>query len=116
LPVHYSDKPLIWLQGQIRTPPFSVAARVEAGALLRRLQMGESLAMPHSRPLPAIGRRCHELRIVDQGASWRIVYRTDSDAIVLLAVFRKTTRGTPRRIIEECMRRQRQYDSTAHRD
>jgi len=41
------DKPLAWLHGEIKTPPFSTAARVEAGVLLRRLQRDESLAMPH---------------------------------------------------------------------
>ncbi len=33
-----SDKPLVWLQGEIRTPPFSKQARLEAGFLLRLLQ------------------------------------------------------------------------------
>lgn len=92
-----SDKPLAWLHGEIKTPPFSAAARVEAGFLLRRLQRGEPLPMPHSRPMPAIGPRCHELRVVDAGVSWRIVYRTDPDAIVIADVFSKKTRATPSR-------------------
>jgi len=62
------DKPLVWLRGEIKTPPFSAKARVEAGFLLRRLQRGESIGMPHSRPMPIIGRRCHELRVVDASA------------------------------------------------
>jgi len=33
-----SDKPLVWLHGEINTPPFSRAARIEAGYLLRLLQ------------------------------------------------------------------------------
>jgi len=60
------DKPLVWLHGEISTPPFSKAARVEAGYLPRMLQKGETLPMPHSRPMPTIGARCHELRIVDE--------------------------------------------------
>jgi phage-related protein len=32
--------------------------------------------MPHSRPMPDIGERCHELRIVDVDATWRIIYRS----------------------------------------
>jgi len=67
------DKPLVWLHGEIKTPPFSAAARLEAGVLLRLLQRGERLAMPASRPMPAIGPRCHELRIVDENVTWRIV-------------------------------------------
>ena len=38
-----ADKPLVWLKGQIKTPPFSPEARIEAGMLLRRLQRGENL-------------------------------------------------------------------------
>ena len=84
-----ADKPLVWLEGEIKTPPFSQAARLEAGYLLRRLQRGEALGMPHSRPLPSIGARCHELRINDERTTWRIIYRIDSDAIVILEVFNK---------------------------
>ncbi len=32
-----NDKPLIWLHGEIKTPPFSQEGRIEAGVLLRRL-------------------------------------------------------------------------------
>jgi len=67
------DKPLVWLHGEIKSPPLSLAARLETGLLLRRLQRGEKLAMPYSRPMPSIGARCHELRINDEKATWRIV-------------------------------------------
>jgi phage-related protein len=103
-------KPLVWLQGEIKTPPFSETARVEAGTLLRRLQEGESLGMPHSRPMPRIGPRCHELRVRDEGQNWRIVYRLDTDAIVIVEVFAKTTRETPRHVLDACQRRLRRYD------
>jgi hypothetical protein len=56
---------LVWLRGEIKTPPFSQEARIDAGMLLRRLQQGELLSMPQSRPMPDIGQRCHELRIRD---------------------------------------------------
>lgn len=105
------EKPLVWFRGEVKTPPFSRAARVEAGALLRRLQGGERLALPHSRPMPSIGARCHELRIQDENRGWRIIYRIDIDAIVIVDVFAKTTMTTPRRIIENCKRRLRAYDS-----
>jgi len=106
------DKPLVWLRGEVKTPPFSSAARIEAGVLLRRLQRGESLSLPHSRPMPSIGSRCHELRIQDEDKSWRIVYRIESDAIVILEVFLKATRRTPPRIIAECKRRLKHYEAT----
>jgi phage-related protein len=64
--------------------------------LLRRLQRGDSLGLPQSRPMPSIGRRCQELRIPDEDATWRIVYRIDADAIVVAEVFAKKTQATPK--------------------
>jgi len=93
------DKPLVWLSGEVKTPPFSQEARVEAGFQLRQLQAGQILAMPHSRPMPSIGVRCHELRIQDQSKTWRIIYRVDIDAIVIAEVFAKTTQATPNHVL-----------------
>lgn len=104
------DKALAWLHGEVRTPPFSKAARIEAGYLLRELQRGKVLSMPHSRPMPAIGARCHELRVVDEGVPWRIVYRVDPDAIVIAEVFAKKTAKTPAAVLDACRRRLREYD------
>jgi phage-related protein len=104
-----SDKPLVWLQGEVKTPPFSREARLEAGSLLRQLQRGDALRMPHSRPLPVIGPRCHELRILDEGQTWRIIYHVDTDAVVILEVFRKKTNQIPKRVLDVCKRRLRQY-------
>jgi phage-related protein len=89
------NKPLVWLKGEVKTPPFSSQARLEAGLLLRRLQQGQGLSLPHSRPMPAIGRKCHELRISDREQTWRIIYHVGSDAIVVLDVFSKKTQATP---------------------
>lgn len=108
-----ADKPLVWLHGEVKTPPFSVLARIEAGVLLRRLQSGETLYMPHSRPMPSVGLRCAELRIQDEQVTWRIVYRVDSDAIVIAEVFSKKTQATPRHVIEVCQQRLRAYDQAA---
>jgi phage-related protein len=105
-----NDKPLVWLHGELKTPPLGRAARLEAGFLLRRLQIGEKLALPWSRPMPSIGSQCHELRINDDKTIWRIVYRVDSDAVVIVEVFRKQTRQTPKRIIDTCKRRLCQFD------
>lgn len=105
------DKPLVWLEGEIKTPPFSPKARLEAGYLLRRLQQGETLGMPHSRPLPSIGPRCHELPINDERAAWRISYRTDSDAIIILEVFSKKSRATPKAVIDASKKRLKDYDN-----
>ena len=105
-----SDKPLVWLHGEIKTPPLSQAARIEAGYLLRLLQKGQAIGMPQSRPMPVVGLRCHELRVRDAGADWRIVYRLDADAVVILEVFAKKTRATPKTVIDACTRRLKEYD------
>ena len=105
-----NDKPLVWLKGQIRTPPFSEDARIETGMFLRQLQQGHSLGLPHSRPMPTIGRRCHELRITDEEVTWRIIYRVDSDAIVIGEVFPKKSGQTPHKVIDICKQRFRNYD------
>ncbi len=99
----------MWLHGEIRSPPFSTDARVEAGELLRRLQRREPLALPHSRPMPIVGPGCHELRIVDSRVSWRIVYHVQLDAVVILAIFAKKTRRTPVQQIEASRDRLRRY-------
>lgn len=99
------DKPLVWLHGEIRTPPFSREARIETGMLLRLLQGGVTLQMPESRPMCTIGPRCHELRVDEASVSWRIVYRVDPDAIIIVHVFQKQSQRTPRQAIETCKRR-----------
>jgi len=104
------DKPIAWLHGEVKTPPLSDEARIEAGFLLRQLQQGLRLGMPHSRPMPSIGPRCHELRINDEAVTWRIVYRADSDAVVIADVFNKRTPQTPRSVIVNCQRRLKEYD------
>src|SRR3954451_3508312 len=105
-----SRKPLAWLAGEIKTTLFSKEARIEAGTLLRRLQEGESLGMPHSRPMSVIGPRCHELRVRDANRNWRIYYRIDTDAVVIADVGPKTTRQTPDHVIQACRRRLALYD------
>jgi phage-related protein len=104
------DKPLVWLDGEVKTPPFTQTARIETGVLLRQLQQGETLSMPHSRPMPSIGVHCHELRIRDEDQNWRIIYRIDRDAIVIVDVFSKKTQETPQNAIDRCKKRLSKYD------
>lgn len=103
-------KPLVWLHGEIKTPPFTADGRQEAGKLLRLLQEGEQLSMPQAEPLPDVGRRCGALRVRDAEHNWRIMYRADSDAVLVLEVYAKKTRKIPDEAIERCKRRLKQYD------
>jgi phage-related protein len=111
-----ADKPLAWLHGQVKTPPLSKDARIEVGVLLRRLQRGETLGLPHSRPMSTIGTRCHELRVQDTDSTWRVVYRVDSDAVIIAEVFAKKTQRTPKSVIEACRQRLKSYDKAAEGD
>lgn len=104
------EKPLVWLEGEVKSPPFSPAARLEAGYLLRKLQQGDKLSLPQARPMPSIGRRCLELRVIDERVAWRIVLRVDPDAIIILEVFSKKSQATPKTIIEVCKKRLKAYD------
>ena len=90
-----TDKPLVWLHGEVKTPPFSHAGRIEAGTLLRRVQRGEKLALP----------RCHELRIH--------VPVMNSDAVIIAEVFAKKTSATPQHVIDVCQERLQKYDKLA---
>lgn len=73
--MHEADKPIFWLHGEVKTPPFTQEARIETGFLLRRLQQGENLGLPHSRPMSNIETHRHELRVRDADKNWRIIYR-----------------------------------------
>jgi phage-related protein len=104
------DKPIVWLHGEIATPPFSSNARIEAGYLLRQIQKGTKLSLPQSRPMSSIGPNCHELRINDENLTWRIIYRIYKDMILILEVFEKKTSKTPKSIIDICIRRIKKYE------
>lgn len=101
----FQPKSVVLLHGELKTPPLSVQARIEIGRLLRALQEGEMLAMPHSRPMPSIGRRCHELRVNDEDNTCRVIYRIDQDAIVIAEVFSKKMEQTPPKVIKVCQTR-----------
>jgi phage-related protein len=103
-------KPLVWLRTEVKNPPLSEDARLEARFLLRMLQAGERLAMPQSRTMATIGKRCHELRISDESVTWRVIYRIDEDAVVVAHVFSKKSRTTPKAVIRLCRERLREYD------
>jgi phage-related protein len=59
--------------------------------------------------MATIGPRCHELRIEDVRATWRVIYHVARDAIVILEVFAKKTPTTPQSVIRACKRRLKEY-------
>lgn len=106
-----APKPLVWLHGEIKTPPFTAEGRQECGMLLRLLQNGERLTMPHAEPLPDVGPRCGALRVRDSEHNWRVMYRIDTDAVLILEVYSKKTRTIPDEVIERCKQRLKNYDA-----
>ena len=60
--------------------------------------------------MTSICAKCHELRINDRSKSWRIIYRLDDDAVVILEVFEKRSQITPKCVIEICKKRIVAYD------
>lgn len=111
-----AGKPLVWIHGEVKAPPFSRVARIEAGVLLRRPQNGESIEMPLSRPMREVGAACHELRIDDGDSTFRILYHIAADAIVILEVFQKKSRATPKQVIDVAKKRLRAYNRIARED
>jgi len=106
-----TDKLLVWMHGEITTPPFTENARIEAGYLLRQIQKGIKLSLPQLRPMPLIGTQCYELRINDKNLTWRIIYRIFADAILILEIFEKKTNKTPKSIIDVCKQRVKRYET-----
>ena len=67
----------------------------ELGYLLFRLQRGQSLAMPHSKPMPSGGKGCYELRIKGEDGAYRVFYLLKiEDEIIVFHAFKKKTQKT----------------------
>jgi phage-related protein len=47
---------------------------------------------------------------MDKDKTWRIIYRIDFDAIVIVDVFPKKTDKTPDSVIKQCKKRLKRYD------
>lgn len=80
------------------------------------LQEGERLSLPESRPMPAVGPGCHELRVVDENVTWRILYALMTDAVVILEIFQKKTRATPKQVLDEAKKRLKRYLKDSEED
>lgn len=75
------------------------------------LQSGMNLSLPQSRPMPSIGAHCHELRVRDENKIWRLFYRIDADAIVVILWTEKKTSKTPDEVLDLCRQRLKSYDA-----
>lgn len=103
------DKTLVWLSGEVKTPPFGEKARREAGFFLRMAQKGLKLSNPPFDPMPEIEKSCYDLHIRDSEKTWRIILYVDNDFVVILEVFAKKTKKTPEKIKKLCKKRLKRY-------
>lgn len=83
--------------------------REDLADLLARLDLGQSLSMPLSRPMPDIGRGVHELRLKDRSGIYRVFYFVRSRGkVYLLHAMKKTTQVTPLKTIKLVAKRLRE--------
>lgn len=88
---------IVWNKSSLqKIKEFPTNIRKEIGFLLYKLQIGESLSMPHSRPMPSIGRGCYELRVRGEDGSYRFFYlqRLKNRVLVFHAFQKKTQKTT----------------------
>jgi phage-related protein len=85
---------------------FPKEVRVRLGRGLFRLQMGEQLGMPNSRPMPGVAAGVSELRVKAEDGSFRAFYYAASlRGVLVFHAFVKKTRRTPPLEIELARRR-----------
>jgi phage-related protein len=79
------------------------------GKDLFRLQMGERIAMPASRPMPLVGAGVSELRVKDAHGAFRVFYYLASPkGVLVFHAFDKKTQRTPPLEIELARKRLRE--------
>ncbi|MDA0834838.1 MAG: type II toxin-antitoxin system RelE/ParE family toxin [Planctomycetota bacterium] len=52
------------------------------------------------------------LRVRDSTHNWRIMYRIDSDVIIVVDVYAKKAQKIPDEVISRCIKRLKRYDET----
>lgn len=77
----------------IRTFPEDVRRKI--GYLLRKLEEGEFLGMPHARPMSIVGSGVMELRVSSQDGAFRVFYVLKiGEKITVFHAFHKKTQKT----------------------
>lgn len=93
-------------QCQRELQDFSEEVKGELGDAIARLELGQKLSMPFSRPMPSIGKGVHELRFRDRSGIHRVIYWLEGGGMIyLLHAFSKKTRETPKQNIEIAKKR-----------
>lgn len=85
---------------------FPKAIRDRLGRGLFRLQVGEHLGMPHSRPMPSVAAGALELRVQGEEGIYRAFYSTAAaPGILVFHAFVKKTQRTPPREVQVARKR-----------
>lgn len=85
---------------------FPEEVREELADAIARLEEGHMLAMPLSRHMPSVGRRCYELRFRHRSGVYRVFYvLAGGGAIYLIHAFKKKKSATPQQNIELAIKR-----------
>ena len=75
---------------------FPKEARVRLGKELFRLQLGEEVALPASRPMAVVSAGVSELRVKDANGIYRVFYYVaSSKGLLVFHAFVKKTQRTP---------------------
>lgn len=94
---------IIWNKKALKeVQRFPDVVKKEVGYLLFKLQKGESLAMPHSKPMPSVAKGCHEIRVKSEDGAYRVFYFLKvKDHILVFHAFQKKTQKTSLKDIEQ---------------
>ena len=85
---------------------FPKEVRMRLGRGLFRLQVGEQLGMPNSRPMPGVAAGVSELRVKGEDGSFRAFYYVASSrGVLVFHAFVKKTQRTPPLEIELARKR-----------
>jgi phage-related protein len=85
---------------------FPEEIRGDLADALARLEAGQTLAMPLSRPMPIIGNGVHELRLKGRSGAYRVFYVLPGAGIVyVLHASQKKTQATPKNNLDLARKR-----------
>ncbi|MGE0822258.1 MAG: type II toxin-antitoxin system RelE/ParE family toxin [Candidatus Binatia bacterium] len=85
---------------------FPEEIRGDLADALARLDAGQGLAMPLSRPMPIIGNGVHELRLKDRSGAYRVFYALPGAGVMyVLHALQKKTRTTPKSNLDVARKR-----------
>ena len=103
-------KPIVFLARGHQDPAVLASREGRGGGIARHVAGRGAARHAAFAPMPGLGPRCHELRVRDEGHNWRIFYRIDRDAILIIDVTAKKTQRTPKAEIDLCRKRLAAYD------